>query len=525
MISSEGAGIIINDDDNVLQTFNAGSSETDLSQMNCLWGTARDVSGNSPHGSIKFQIQEPECVYIVGLSDSGLPVNYGIGQRQTNIAQMRFRANNTFTIEERDSDGVLREIQTNTGNTFLPLQTIEIRADSLDDTETKYLRYLINGAEYTNFRTDADRIEMRPELKLMPNGRFNTTRLEEMVVSGGTFKLDNCLDVSSITTPGTGYLVNEHISLTTASAQVSTAVVSSVDASGGITGITFIDHEGGCSTAGESITAVGKVSGSSDGVIAFSPVQSNQIISAGTSYLPGSALASVIGGTTVDEIITISSVAPGTSGITDFTFDFPSNFGNDVVPGSIISISQAPNGVGCSVQVNSTDIRIPSLCKMEYDTIPRTGTDEPLALHKDATFEPSQGWLDLTGMQPKTQDPAEPMEVQGTKSVVKDRETDSMLVNVEEFKLSSICKDGGVQQAVAVLPYGTEQPQFQGGDVQKVDGTFYHQPYNLIYHKLENPQVENHNQLRVRMTDPVGNPISQLEHPTTLTFDVRPRPH
>ena len=99
-----------------------------------------------------------------------------------------------------------------------------------------------------------------------------------------------------------------------------------------------------------------------------------------------------------------------------------------------------------------------------------------------------------------------------------DRESQVILVNIEELGIKSICKDGGVQKTIGIVPYG-EISQ----DATKVEGEFYYENYNLIYHSLENKQIANHNQLRVRLTDGVGNPLVQLAHPTILTIDLRPR--
>ena len=101
-----------------------------------------------------------------------------------------------------------------------------------------------------------------------------------------------------------------------------------------------------------------------------------------------------------------------------------------------------------------------------------------------------------------------------------DRETSMMLVNIDQFEMKSICKDGGIQKAIASVPYGLTHPNASDTSEAR-DGEFYYEPYNIIYHKLGNTQVVNHNQIQVRLTDPVGNPIRQLKHPTTLTVDLQ----
>ena len=99
-----------------------------------------------------------------------------------------------------------------------------------------------------------------------------------------------------------------------------------------------------------------------------------------------------------------------------------------------------------------------------------------------------------------------------------DRESQVMLVNLEDFQLKSICKTGGVQSNLAMIPYGALHQ-----DATKAKGEFFYEAYNLIYHKLDNADIVNHNQLRIRITDGVGNALTKLEFPTTITVDLRPR--
>ena len=106
-----------------------------------------------------------------------------------------------------------------------------------------------------------------------------------------------------------------------------------------------------------------------------------------------------------------------------------------------------------------------------------------------------------------------------------DREAQNILVNLDDFQLQSVCKDGGVQKAIASIPYGSTEPQFNfnTGVSAKIDGEFFYEPFNLNYHKLGNEYVENHNQLKVRLTDAVGNSLILIEHPVSLTIDIRPK--
>lgn len=105
------------------------------------------------------------------------------------------------------------------------------------------------------------------------------------------------------------------------------------------------------------------------------------------------------------------------------------------------------------------------------------------------------------------------------------RETDVMLVNLDDFQIKSICKDGGIQKSLASVPYGLQAPIMLGNAAtveSEFAGQFFYEPKNLNYHKLGNKQVENHNQLQVRLTDATGNPLLLLSHPTIITIDIKP---
>lgn len=96
------------------------------------------------------------------------------------------------------------------------------------------------------------------------------------------------------------------------------------------------------------------------------------------------------------------------------------------------------------------------------------------------------------------------------------READILVVMVDQFEIKSICKNGGVQKAVGVTPYGNPM-------VDNDFGRFIYTKEFPQYMGLGNKVVENHNQIRVRLTNAVGEPLENLVHPTTITLDVRPR--
>ena len=165
--------------------------------------------------------------------------------------------------------------------------------------------------------------------------------------------------------------------------------------------------------------------------------------------------------------------------------------------GDVITIVQAANN-NCTLEVGALDASSNLIYDVITDTVERD-IDEPLGLHNRGTFRPSAGFRTTTSMNAVGPAPATPLTTTGTAGINNGREDTNILVNIEEFQLKSICKNGGVQKAIASVPYGLTQPYYDAGDPVKVDGEFYYEPYNMIYHDLSNPAIENHNQLRVRL--------------------------
>ena len=255
-----------------------------------------------------------------------------------------------------------------------------------------------------------------------------------------------------------------------------------------------------------------------------------------TTFSPASPPGTLIGynaapadviladGTTIANAVAIITIGGANGNIEDFRWTkFLLNEG--VVKNDILTISQGQNKT-CTLRVGAVDAISNLIYDVTTDTVKRQvagGMDEPLGRHDRASFIPSVGFKSTTGLNAVGPGPATPLTTIGTTQVNNGREDTTFLVNVEEFMLKSICKEGGIQKAIASIPYGLTQPEFENGDPVKVDGEFYYEPYNTLYHDLSNPSIENHNQLRVRLTDSVGNPIRQMKHPTTLTLDLRPR--
>tara|TARA_R110001606_G_scaffold330851_1_gene478579 strand:+ start:285 stop:2882 length:2598 start_codon:yes stop_codon:yes gene_type:complete len=198
------------------------------------------------------------------------------------------------------------------------------------------------------------------------------------------------------------------------------------------------------------------------------------------------------------------------------------NAGLNAVGNTVCNVIQGGVDLGGTITISAVNATRPSVTELQYDTILQEETAEPLGVHGDAEYVPSTGFLDFTGVAEGSTALADPpLVLTGTTVMTPARQSCQILVNVDQFQLKSMCKDGGVQKAIAAVPMGATAPTTT--PTAQISGEFYWEPYNMLYHDLENKSVDNHNQLRVRLTDALGNPLKDLIHPTTLTLDLRPR--
>ena len=516
MMSDSGDGIILQSDKTGglnRRTWRSGTSVAPYP----IWATASDVIAE-PHGSYFFKPQQDDATIRVCVSQNDLPTDIA-----TATIQVVLGSTGTYDILEMNSVGAKVSILT-APQSYDPFDEFEIRIEQIGEMVNEKIRYFVNGKELTTvISATADRWFPRRNSKLICCGSFDTKEIENQIVpSGGTYEIADCLSSENltITAGGSGYLVNEIIELVATGGDITRAIVQTIDAGGGITSFRVVEHGGGIAGAGETISATGKISGATNCTISTGvPKDSVDITAAGgagTAYVLGVADILLNDGiTTVAGAVNITSIN-GTNGVDDFTWT--SQLPEQVIVGHTLKIVQTTAN-DCTLRVNAVDNNYPSVADVKWSTI-KAGVDEPLIKQSQASFTPSSGFQALTGLV-RTSGDAEPsLDVVGSQPVNDGKETDQMLINVEEFQIQSICKQGGIQKAVASVPYGQrENPS--GSD--PTSGYFFYESYNLMYHQLENMNVENHNQLRVRLTDAVGNPLSQLKHPTTITLDLRPR--
>jgi hypothetical protein len=524
----------------IAQKFTSGNPDGTI-----LWGHAEgNEAGETPHGVIRFQVPEVQRSIVVA-KVGAVPADFVPATGDFDVAVNTLSASNFEIIE--NSGGILSTIHTagyTAGDRF------EIRFDQTDSTTGKSPRY------FKNTLTNSDFVEIvidpaQPRLvytglsKIYCGGCIGSPMIiggiipNPASIGGNTpYQLASVLTESLVfEDAGTNYVDQEICDCLGLDSGKKAVIRVRTDALGVIQSYSCQSSEGGFTSplgVGESISVTGRTSTQAGAVLSYTAgatgAHSNFTnLVAGSGYTAGD-VDIIVGGITITGAITIQVDASG--GVTDFGWvseakinEVGSSLALGVSPLDIIQIS---DGVGTNAQftVRNTRDVIPQFANVGWTTTDKD-VDEPLEAHDDVRFQCPQEFRDVSGMPldsgVKNADGG--TVITGNRSIGTDRETQQMLINVEEFNIKSICKTGGVQKAVAMLPFGAIQPAIAGGggQAEKIDGEYYYEPYNMVYHRFENPHLVNHNQLRVRFTDAVGLPLNQLQHPVTVTLDLRPR--
>lgn len=513
MMSLFGNGIVTQNNTSAglnLRSWHAGDENNTFP----LWGHADDTDAARPNGYYRWTQQQNNETMYIGLGDNEAP---------TDIAdapiQWRYLANGTFDIYEINSLGTPQSILAApvSYNAFDSFE-IKIDAEPTGPGENALARYFRNGAEVALSAT-ATRWEYRENSKLIPIGSFDSPFINARIAAPiGDYTFDDALILINFTDGGSGYLVGEIVQVT--GGGIAFGRVNSITTGGAIQNFVITEHGTGF-VPGENLTIIGKISGSNNAVGTAGTVQDTvDIATPGTGYATSAANIRLNDGVTIiTSAINILTV-DGAGGVD--TFSWSTLLPDQVSSGDTLTILQGGTASDtATLTINGIDRNIPSVADVEYSTVAR-GPDEPLMPQKTASFVPTTGFQTLTGLPAVSGDASGVLGLQSvaTKAPSDSREAEQMLVNIDQFQIKSICKTGGIQKAVAAVPFG-ERENPTGSDPQS--GYFFYEAYNLMYHDLSNSHTENHNQLRVRMTDAVGNQLSTLKHPTTVTLDLRPR--
>ena len=324
-------------------------------------------------------------------------------------------------------------------------------------------------------------------------------------------------------TPGTEYFAGERVLIEAPNGAVTSATgyISSVNATGGITGLVLEYIGENYSNGMVNLTVTGYESGQADARVSITAITNHATIaSGGSGYVVGDEFRQV--GETNGVRIKVVTVVAGA--ITEFSVIESSSPARPYTPGNQMFFS-SNGGAGTQAQIFFRGVRnfYPYMKNLRvngyvnHTTALPDNVSNPLGLHQKARLEASTlgPVIGLSGttnalitMPGETGAVLDPIPTQATPT---NRIANNLLVHIDSFPITSYHKNGQ-GRCISALPFGEGSTH----------GLFHDRAYNLTYHSLENKKDENHNEMRVRITDAEGNLLQGLQHPTVLNLDVRP---
>lgn len=324
--------------------------------------------------------------------------------------------------------------------------------------------------------------------------------------------------------PGSSYILGEQVTFglgTPAATKAATGTVAAIDANGGITEIELAEIGEGYSVQND-IVITGVESGKTSCTIDIDSITTHAILgTGGTKYVKEDVLT-VLGGSQPNLKFKVMEVNNPTDGvITEISIEDNSNklYTNNTP----LSLSNAnAGGTGAQISLFNAQSFYPSIKNLRMTGFVSHLENNPNLIHNPLGLQQNCS-LDMDTVGPLIGLPgvlnttinsdSTVAEIDETGPIAKPntRVANNLLVHLDNFPIRSKHK-GGEGRCIAALPYG---------DGTKA-GLFQDRSFNLTYHSLENKSDENHNEIRVRITDAEGGLLQGLLHPTVINLDLRP---
>lgn len=411
---------------------------------------------------------------------------------------------------------------------FRILLPVQYNSQAKDHENAIYQKYVNNAWETLKLASGSQRYTIKGSDSVVFRASIRTPAfINEPRITNGADVLtlgDGILEGAGITlaAAGIGYMAGEAFTLAAGAASTvsATGFITGVDANGGITNLDLQNIGQGYQVEGP-LVITGLDSGSVNGTINIVQVTAHATLATGgANYAVGDVL-SVQGGAQPDLRFTVLAENAGV--ITQLSIS--ANGNNNYANGTPMFINKAGGAVNDHAQItlNNAASYYPSIKNLKMTGFVAHPADNaqmihnPLGLQQNIRADMSTlgPLIGITGVQHSTI-PNPPISAgideTGVAVTPNSRVANNLLVHLDNFPIKSKHK-GGEGRCIAALPYG---------DGTK-SGLFQDRSYNLVYHGLENKTEENHNEIRVRLTDAEGGLIQGLLHPTVINCDLRPR--
>jgi len=402
--------------------------------------------------------------------------------------------------------------QVNQGaSTIASGNTLEIRIPEVDPTGASkaYAGYFLTAggatAELPVIAPGAGRREISQFDEFIPAVEFTTNSVDGRVVPG-IAKAD-AADVTNVQAGGTGYEPGDFLTqgATTGAGVGIEAIVTAVDGNGAITFFDFVATGSGY-VGGEDVTMAG---GNGNGAIlrVGSTLDSIAVTTGGTGYVQGQVYTTA-GGAGTNCTITASTVAAGV--VTGVTVTAP---GFGYISGDVLTLTGGGSGGNATVTIGECVAQLNRVTNVRATLIQAPTNQRPLVLDRSISFKPGT-FNSLFNGHPRYNDDTGDKKITSGAMVSNNRVSNNIHIQLNDFGPIESREKNSNGKTVAIVPLGDNS--------NTVSGLFNNELFNIVYHKLQNPEPLSNNELSVRLTDFNSNTLPSLRHPVTITFDVRP---
>ena len=390
--------------------------------------------------------------------------------------------------------------------------TVEVRIPSIDPTQTQQIvanYFITSGATTVEIPVSAPssgRRVISQYDEFIPCIEFTTNSTTGTVPVINDADGTDAILTSTISGAGSGFNLGEVLVQGAASGVGSGAsiIILETNGTGGVTQFEFVST-GNLYAPNETISFTGG-SGTNFG-LTVNTVRSTLTYTSGTGYVAaGNVALPVIGGTGTGATFRIDSVNAGA--ITSLTTIAP---GQGYGVNDTLTIQGGNNDAVITLGVTVSDYN--RLTSVAATLVTSPMNQRPLVLKQEISVK-TGNFNEIFNGNARYDDDSGNKKIVSGEIGSNNRGASNIHIQLNDFGPIESREKNSNGKTVAVVPLGDNSNSHSG--------LFNNELFNIIYHKLENPEPLNNNELSVRLTDFNSNTLSSLRHPVTITFDVRP---
>lgn len=468
--------------------------------QNFLVATHKNGTTGSYEGVFRAEYQSAgkESMMLLKTSAAMLPSDCPI--------QVVFTTNNQVDIFEMIG-GVRTQINSG-AQAIASGNTVEIRVPEVDPKQTQQIvasYFITAGGAQTEIPVvapAAGRRAISQYDEFIPAIEFTTDSKIGEVITGAPQA--DAVKTTTNSNDGTGYEAGDFLTQASTSGGGTgcQVIVTAVDGNGAVQ-ISDFAHTGTGYAGGDTIQFQGGNGANFEMTVAT--IQPSFAFTAGTGYAAGVTLG-VVGGAGTGATFRVDTVAGGN--VTALTCIAPGT-GYDADD----TLALQAGGNNCIITLGETKVEYNRLTNVRATLIASPMNQRPLVLKR--IIRVKMGTFNfLFNGNARYEDEDGNLKITSGKIVSNNRAASNIHIQLNDFGPIESREKNSNGKTVAVVPLGD--------NTNTASGLFNNELFNIVYHKLQNPEPLSNNELSVRMTDFNSNTLPSLRHPVTVTFDIRP---